>query len=279
MSENFVRKTLNVKNIEAKETYTLHDLDLVETEDGHVYIRIKNKNTEFNNEGDRFAYFYELTNAVRTLNKIELTNHAQLENISNLDLPLVMDVQHLVGKLQVTIAGNTATTFKVNGQSGTFNNGVTTYDVVLSGDTHDIPNLVIKEGNKVIATYETHLPDLEEENQQHPSYINGSDNYRMFRASTRTRLNQLEEYHCDLIQHKDNTSVIQLACKTLPNQVSVYLNDTLKADQTNLIKHLRKLPDGYMLYETNLGVLPANTTVTVFISSVLVYIKSSTPEG
>lgn len=275
MSENFVRKTLNVKNIEAKETYTLHDLDLVETEDGHVYIRIKNKNTEFNNEGDRFAYFYELTNAVRSLNKIELTNHAQLENISNLDLPLVMDVQHLIGKLQVTIAGNTATTFKVNGQSGTFNNNVTTYDVVLPGDTYDIPTIVIKEGNKVLATYETHLPDLEETQAQHPSYIIGSDSYRTFRTSTRTRLNDLEEYHFDLIKDSDNHDIIQLVCKTLPSQVSVYTNDTLKANQTNFIKNQRTLPAGYSLYEIDLGILDPNITVSVMISGLIVYIKST----
>ena len=275
MSENFVRKTLNVKNIETKETYTLHDLDLVETEDGHVYIRIKNKNTEFNNEGDRFAYFYELTNAVRSLNKIELTNHAQLENISNLDLPLVMDVQHLVGKLQVTIAGNTATTFKVNGQSGTFNNNVTTYEVVLPGDTHDMPNLVIKEGNKVLATYETYLPDLEETQPQHPSYISGSDDYRTFRTSTRTRLNELEEYHFDLIKHSDNHDIIQLVCKTLPAQVSVYKNDTLAADQTNFIKNQRKLPAGYSLYEIDLGIIEPFITVSVMISGIIVYVKTS----
>lgn len=275
MSENFVRKTLNVKNIEAKETYTLHDLDLVETEDGHVYIRIKNKNTEFNNEGDRFAYFYELTNAVRSLNKIELTNQAQLENISNLDLPLVMDVQHLIGKLQVTIAGNTATTFKVNGQSGTFNNNVTTYDVVLPGDTNEIPSIVIKEGNKVLATYETYLPDLEETQAQHPSYILGSDTYRTFRTSTRTRLNELEEYHCDLIKHSDNHDVIQLVCKTLPTEVSVYTNETLKADQTNFIKHSRLLPPGYSLYEIDLGILQPNITVSVMISGIIIYVKTT----
>lgn len=275
MSENFVRKTLNVKNIETKETYTLHDLDLVETEDGHVYIRIKNKNTEFNNEGDRFAYFYELTNAVRSLNKIELTDHAQLENISNLDLPLVMDVQHLVGKLQVTIAGNTATTFKVNGQSGTFNNGVTTYEVVLPGDTTDIPDLVIKEGNKVLATYETHLPDLEQTQAQHPSYILGSDTYRTFRTSTIQRLTELEDYHFDLIKHTDNHDVIQLVCKTLPAQVSVYTNEILKADQTKFLRNQRALPAGYSLYEIDLGTLQPMITVSVMISGVIVYIKTT----
>lgn len=271
MTEKWVRKTTNIKDITKKETYNNNDLDLFEDENGHIYIRLTHDNDTWGEQ----AYFYELTNAVRSLNKIELTDHEQLENISNLDLPLVMDVQHLVGKLQVTIAGNTATTFKVNGQSGTFNNGVTTYDLALAGDTEDIPNLVIKEGNKVLATYETHLPDLEQTQAQHPSYILGSDTYRTFRTSTQTRLNELEEYHCDLIKHSDNHDVIQLVCKTLPAQVSVFTNETLKANQTNFIKNSRKLPTGYSLYEVDLGVLIANITVSVMISGVMVYIKTT----
>ena len=134
---------------------------------------------------------------------------------------------------------------------------------------------MIKEGNKVLATYETHLPDLEETQAQHPSYIIGSDTYRTFRTSTRTRLNELEEYHCDLIKHSDNHDVIQLVCKTLPSQVSVYTNNTLKADQTNFIRNKRALPAGYSLYEIDLGILQPNMTVSVMISDVIVYIKTT----
>lgn len=271
MTEKWVRKSINIKDITKKETYNNNDLDLFEDEKGHVYIRLTHANSTWKEE----AYFYELTNAVRSLNKIELTNEAQLENISNLNLPLVMDVQHLVGELQVTIAGNTATTFKVNGQSGTFNNGVTTYAIELSGDTEDIPDLVIKEGNKTLATYETHLPDLEETEAQHPGYILGADSYRTFRTSTRTRLNELEEYHCDLIKDSSNNVIVQLYCQTLPDQVSVFDNETLKYTQTNFVKNSRKLPLSYSLYECNLGTLGANHSITISISGVAVFIKTT----
>ena len=271
MTEKFVRKAINIKDITKKETYNNNDLDLFEDEKGHVYIRLTHDNDTW---GEK-AYFYELTNAVRSLNQIELTNQEQLENISNLNLPLVMEVQHLVGELQVTIAGNTSNVFKVNGQAGTFNNGLTTYALTLSGDQEEIPDIVIKQGNKVLATYKTYLPDLEQAQAQHPSYILGSDTYRTFRTSTRTRLNELEGYHCDLIKHSDNHDVIQLVCQTLPNQVSVFANDTLKADQTKFIKNSRKLPGGNSLYEVDLGILAANITISVIISGVVVYIKST----
>lgn len=170
MSENFVRKTQNVKNIKAKETYTLHDLDMVETEDGHVYIRIKRKNTEFNNEGDRFAYFYELTNCIRNVNGISLGNNYN-DNIGKVNMPLVMDVQHLDGELQVTMSGSVGDIYKVNGIAGTFNNGVTTYTIPLE-DT--IPDITIKQGNAILAVYEIFQADLNQVDQTHPEYVKGA---------------------------------------------------------------------------------------------------------
>lgn len=271
MTEKWTRKTINIKDITKKETYNNHDLDLFEDENGHVYIRLTHDNDTW---GEK-AYFYELTNAVRSLNQIELTDKEQLENISNLNLPLVMEVQHLVGELQVTIAGNTATTFKVNGQAGTFSNGVTTYAVALAGDQEGIPDIVIKQGNKVLATYETHLPDLEQSQVQHPAYILGSDTYRTFRSSTRTRLNELEEYHCDIIKDASNHLILQLYCNTLPTQISVFDNETLKWTQANFTKATRKLPLQYGLYECDLGILSANHSITVSISGVAVFIKTT----
>lgn len=272
MTEKWVRKSININDITKKETYNNNDLDLFEDKNGHVYIRL----THANDTWDEEAYFYELTNTVRSLNQIELTNDEQLENISNLHLPLVMDIQHLVGELQVTIAGNTETTFKVNGQSGTFHNGVTTYAIELAGDQYEMPDLVIKEGNKILATYETHLPDLEETEPQHPSYILGSDDYRTFRSSTRTRLNELEEYHGDLIKDSNNHVILQLYCITLPDQVSVFDNETLRYTQANFVQAERLLPLGYKLYECDLGTMGANHSITMVIAGVAIYQKTTT---
>lgn len=271
MTEKWVRKSINIKDITKKETYNNNDLDLFEDENGHVYIRLTHANSTW---GEK-AYFYELTNAVRSLNQIELTNDEQLENISNLQLPLVMDIQHLVGELQVTIAGDTSTTFKVNDQEGTFENGVTTYAVELAGDQYEIPDLEITEGETILATYETHLPDLEEDEAQHPSYILGSDNYRTFRSSTRTRLNELEEYHCDMIKNSSNHVILQLYCMTLPEQVSVFDNETLRYTQANFVQAERLLPLEYKLYECDLGTMDANHSITLNISGVAVFIKTT----
>lgn len=58
MSENFVRKTLKVEDITKKETYTLNDLDLVQTKDGRVFIRTFKKKA--NTSNDPNAYLMEI---------------------------------------------------------------------------------------------------------------------------------------------------------------------------------------------------------------------------
>lgn len=58
MSENFVRKTLKVEDITKKETYTLNDLDLVQTKDGRVFIRTFKKKA--NTTNDPNAYLMEI---------------------------------------------------------------------------------------------------------------------------------------------------------------------------------------------------------------------------
>lgn len=58
MSENFVRKTLKVEDITKKETYTLNDLDLVQTSDGRVFIRTFKKKA--NTTNDPNAYLMEI---------------------------------------------------------------------------------------------------------------------------------------------------------------------------------------------------------------------------
>lgn len=171
MSENFVRKTLNVEKIGEKETYTLHDLDLVETKDGHVFIRIFKQNAKPDST-DQNAYLYELTNSVRTINKMGLVESEQLNNTSMLPLPLVMELQYLPDTVKLTMVGDTTTTYKVNGVDGVFDNEKTTYTVPLSGDT--LPDITVKRGNKVIDVYKLHQADLHQTNPLHPEYVKGA---------------------------------------------------------------------------------------------------------
>ena len=172
MSENFVRKTLNVEKIGEKETYTLHDLDLVETKDGHVFIRIFKQNA--NPDGtDQNAYLYELTNSVRTINKMILDYHSeQTNNTGHLPLPLVMELQYLPDTVKLTMVGDTTTIYKVNGVDGVFDNEKTTYTVPLSGDT--LPDITVKRGNKVIDVYKLHQADLHQTNPLHPEFVKGA---------------------------------------------------------------------------------------------------------
>ena len=171
MSENFVRKTLNVEKIGEKETYTLHDLDLVETKDGHVFIRIFKQNAKPDST-DQNAYLYELTNSVRTINKMGLVESEQLNNTSMLPLPLVMELQYLPDTVKLTMVGDTTTTYKVNGVDGVFDNEKTTYTVPLSGDT--LPDITVKRGNKVIDVYKIHQADLHQTNPLHPEFVKGA---------------------------------------------------------------------------------------------------------
>lgn len=171
MSENFVRKTLNVEKIGEKETYTLHDLDLVETKDGHVFIRIFKQNAKPDST-DQNAYLYELTNSVRTINKMSLVESEQLNNTSMLPLPLVMELQYLPDTVKLTMVGDTTTIYKVNGVAGVFKNEKTTYTVPLSGDT--LPDITVKRGNKVIDVYKLHQADLHQTNPLHPEYVKGA---------------------------------------------------------------------------------------------------------
>lgn len=272
MTEKWVRKSIHIKDITKKETYNNHDLDLFEDENGHVYIRLTHPNDTW---GEK-AYFYELTNAIRSLNQMELTNDEQLENISNLNLPLVMAIQHLVGELQVTIAGDTSTIFKVNDQEGTFENGVTTYAVELAGDQHEMPDLEITQGEKVLVTYETHLPDLEEDEAQHPSYILGSDTYRTFRSSTRTRLDELEEYQACMFRNSANHIIIQLFCKELPNTVSIYDNEREMATKADLVQVQRLLPNGYLLYQYDAGEMVDGHSLSIAVNGVFMFFESTT---
>lgn len=171
MSENFVRKTLNVEDITKKETYTLHDLDLVETKDGHVFIRIFKKNAQPDGT-DHNAYLYELTNAVRTINKMALVESEQLNNTSMLPLPLVMELQYLPDSVKLTMVGDTTATYKVNGVAGTFENEKTAYIIPLEGEV--LPDITVKRGNKVIDVYKLHQADLHQTNPLHPEYVKGA---------------------------------------------------------------------------------------------------------
>lgn len=192
MSENFVRKTLNVKDIKAKESYTLHDLDLLETEDGRVFIRIKRKNTEFNNEGDRYAYFYQLTNNIKMINDIPLYPNEQTANSGNIHLPLIMDVQHLVGKIQITMCGKDNGYYKINGIAGTFDSDkeITTFDIPLS-EGQSIPDLTLKRGNKVLAVYQVFQADLNQLDSTHPEYIKGAKQLLQRVTQNETNISQL----------------------------------------------------------------------------------------
>lgn len=174
MSENFVRKTLNVEKIGEKETYTLHDLDLVETKDGHVFIRIFKQNAKPDST-DQNAYLYELTNSVRNINKMALVESEQLNNTSMLPLPLVMELQYLPDTVKLTMVGDTTTIYKVNGVAGVFENEKTTYTVPLSGDT--LPDITVKRGNKVIDVYKLHQADLHQTNPLHPEYVKGAKEF------------------------------------------------------------------------------------------------------
>lgn len=171
MSENFVRKTLNVEKIGKKETYTLHDLDLVETKDGHVFIRIFKQNAEPNST-DQNAYLYELTNSMRRVNNMSLDNPEQLNNTGNLPLPLVMELQYLSDSVKVSMVGNTTDIYKINGLAGVFKNKITTYTIPLTGDT--LPDITVKQGNTVIDVYKLHQADLRQTNPLHPEYVKGA---------------------------------------------------------------------------------------------------------
>lgn len=171
MSENFVRKTLNVEKIGEKETYTLHDLDLVETKNGHVFIRIFKQNAKPDST-DQNAYLYELTNSVRSINKMALVESEQLNNSSILPLPLVMELQYLPDSVKLTMVGDTTDQYKVNGVAGVFNNEKTTYEIPLSGDT--LPDITIKRGQKVIDVYKLHQADLHQTNPLHPEFVKGA---------------------------------------------------------------------------------------------------------
>lgn len=173
MSESFVRKTLNVEDITKKETYTLHDLDLIETKKGHVYIRINKKRAQASSI-DKNAYLYELTNSIRRLNGLGLSETAQLDNNGDILLPLVMELQHLDGEIQLTIAGKTDNVIKVNNINGVYENYKTTYVIPL---TDTIPDIVVKRENTVIATYELHQADWNQKNKLHPEYIKGSQEF------------------------------------------------------------------------------------------------------
>lgn len=252
MSENFVRKTLNVKNIKAKETYTLHDLDLVETEDGHVYIRIKNKNTEFNNEGDRFAYFYEVTNNVKQVNEIPLTTDEQTTNTGNLHLPLVMDVQHLDGEIKLTMAGKIDGFYKVNGTSGTYANGVTTFSIPLEGSS--IPNITVKQGNSILAMYELFQADLEQTDPLHPEFVKGASELIQRVDTVEREVQTLQDTPITYQTYQDKTQK--------PIEYGIITNDpntdtlvyafcdgnqlmTTPADQLYPITNVTTLPNGF----------------------------------
>lgn len=189
MSENFVRKTLNVENIEKKETYTLHDLDLVETKNGHVYIRIFKQNAKPDST-DQNAYLYELTNTVRRVNNIGLYTPEQLNNSGSLNIPLVMELQYLPDSIKLTIAGNTSGIYKVNGSDGVFKNEKTTYTVPLTGDS--LPDVTLKHGNTVVDVYKVYQADLHQENPLHPEFVKGAKECCERLAAVETKANALE---------------------------------------------------------------------------------------
>lgn len=202
MSENFVRKTLNVEKIGEKETYTLHDLDLVETKDGHVFIRIFKQNAKPNST-DQNAYLYELTNSVRTINKMALVESEQLNNTSMLPLPLVMELQYLPDSVKLTMVGDTTSTYKVNTIDGVFNNEKTTYTVPLSGSS--LPDITVKRGNKVIDVYKLHQADLHQENPLHPEYVKGAKECCDRLSALETRVNKI--IHPELIVEPNGLTV------------------------------------------------------------------------
>lgn len=202
MSENFVRKTLNVEKIGKKETYTLHDLDLVETKDGHVFIRIFKQNARPDST-DQNAYLYELTNAVRTINKMALVESEQLNNTSMLPLPLVMELQHLDGEVKLTMVGDTTTTYKVNGVAGVFENEKTTYTIPLSGES--LPDITVKRGNKVIDIYKLHQADLHQTNPLHPEFVKGAQECCDRLGALETRVNKI--IHPELIVEPNGLTV------------------------------------------------------------------------
>lgn len=189
MSENFVRKTLNVENIEKKETYTLHDLDLVETKEGRVFIRIFKQNAKPDST-DQNAYLYELTNTVRMVNRMPLGVAEQLNNSGHLLLPLVMELQYLADSVNVTMAGNTSGIYKVNGVAGVYKNGITIYTIPLTGDS--LPDVTIKTGNTVVDVYKLHQADLHQENPLHPEFVKGAKECCERLASVENRVGALE---------------------------------------------------------------------------------------
>lgn len=188
MSENFVRKTLNVEKIGEKETYTLHDLDLVETKDGHVFIRIFKQNAKPDST-DQNAYLYELTNSVRRVNNMSLDTPEQLSNTGHLPLPLVMELQYLPDSVKVSMVGNTTDIYKINGLAGVFKNKITTYTIPLTGDT--LPDITVKQGNTVIDVYKLHQADLHQENPLHPEYVKGAKECCDRLSALETRVNKI----------------------------------------------------------------------------------------
>lgn len=175
MSENFVRKTLNVEDITKKETYTLNDLDLIQTKNGHVYIRINKKGAQ-SSSSDKNAYLYELTNITRTINGIPLYEAEKTSNNGQMRLPLIMNIQHLEGEIQVSMVGDTSTVYKVNDLTGKFSNETTLYTIPLTG-IDELPDITIKRGTKVIDVYKLHQADWNQKNKLHPEYIKGSNEF------------------------------------------------------------------------------------------------------